>query len=452
MGVCSTYTLLYGNLHWKVEMTPFKQHPLREEISNEIHSRPYVLVQAPARVSYIAMCMEDTSPDAVDAVRSHLATLCRTVGVQEPEAGSHHHIFDMGNISVRWERHTEFFTLTLTEKGPFDHPFRDPPLSRLSPQWTNDLPGQAICATHMAIETDDVPERSLADIENLISGPRLVGAEIVSGGAQYWTDLSIHADGFGRVLVRAKSLSTRQLGRVVRRLMEIDTYRAMAMLAFPTAQAALPTVASAESRLSDLVERLATGSKTIEDERSMLDELSELSAEVELTIAKTAFRFNAARAYEAIVANRVQELREERWQGLQPAGNFLYRRLAPAMATCESVSARQRELARRVGQATDLLRTRVDVALEEQNKNLLESMNQRAKVQLRLQQTVEGLSVVAISYYAVSLILYVAKGLKEAGALNVAPEIVAGISLPFIALLAWAGMRRARRAVEKRLE
>ena len=431
-------------------MTPFKQHPLRDEIASEIHARPYVLIQAPARVSYIAMSVDDAAVDNVDTVRAYLGVLCRTVSAHEPEKDSYHHIFEIGNLSVRWEQHTEFYTLTVTENGPFEHPFRNPPLDRLSPEWIKDLPGEAICATHMAIESVDMPERSLAEIENLISGPRLVGAEIVGGGGQYWTDFSVHADGFSRVLVRSKSLTPRQLGRVTRRLMEIDTYRAMAMLAFPTAQAALPTVATAERRLSDLVERLATGNKGASDERALLDELSILSAEVELSIAKSAFRFNAARAYEAIVARRVQELREERWHGLQPAGNFLYRRLAPAMATCESVSARQRELARRVGQATDLLRTRIDVALEEQNKNLLESMNKRAQLQLRLQQTVEGLSVVAISYYAVSLVLYAAKGLKSAGVLAVAPEIIAGISLPFIALLAWGGMRRIRKRVEKR--
>ena len=49
--------------------------------------------------------------------------------------------------------------------------------------------------------------------------------------------------------------------------------------------------------------------------------------------------------------------------------------------------------------------------------NLLGAMNRRQQLQLRLQATVEGLSVAAITYYIVGLVGYAAKGLKEGGAL-----------------------------------
>ena len=79
------------------------------------------------------------------------------------------------------------------------------------------------------------------------------------------------------------------------------------------------------------------------------------------------------------------------------------RRYDPAMRTCRSAKERLDELSARAERASDLLRTRVDVANQAQNVEVLRAMDRRAALQLRLQETVEGLSVVAISYYAVNL-------------------------------------------------
>ena len=88
------------------------------------------------------------------------------------------------------------------------------------------------------------------------------------------------------------------------------------------------------------------------------------------------------------------------------------------------------------------------MALEEQNRDLLESMDSRARLQLRLQETVEGLSVVAISYYLVGLVAYGAKSAKALG-LPVDADITTGVSLPVIILVVWYAMRRFRRKITK---
>ena len=72
-----------------------------------------------------------------------------------------------------------------------------------------------------------------------------------------------------------------------------------------------------------------------------------------------------------------------------------------------------------------------------------QQMNRRAKLQLRLQETVEGLSIVAITYYASQLVQYVAKGAKYA--LPVNPDILTAVSIPLIAGLAALGLRSMRR-------
>ena len=420
------------------------QHPLRQTIISEIHARPYAHLPTPARVSFVALILED---ETAETVRGHIATLCRQGGVPQPAPDSMHHLAEIGPLTVRWEQHTEFYSISVTEAVDFEDPFGQPPIDRLDREWVQRLPGRVISATHVAVESSDMPERGLEYVTKRLTDSQLVGSTIVNGGARYWTDFDIHPDGFGRILVRNISLSPRQMGRTLRRLLEIETYQAMAMLAFPAAKAALPTVAAAERALGDIVKKLSDAANDPTIERRLLDDLSQLSAQVELSVAETTFRVSAAKAYDTLVARRIEELREERLLGLQMAGDFLYRRLAPAMATVQSLAARQNELSHRIGQATDLLRTRINVNLEEQNQQLLQSMDTRVNAQLRLQRTVEGLSVVAISYYAISLIVYAAEAAGAAGILPISPAIVGGLALPVVAFAVWRVAVSVRRAV-----
>ena len=120
------------------------------------------------------------------------------------------------------------------------------------------------------------------------------------------------------------------------------------------------------------------------------------------------------------------------------------RQLKPAIRTCQSVGARQEVLARRLARACQLLRARIEVTLQEQNRDLLHSMDQRAHLQLRLQETVEGLSVVAISYYAIELIGYVIDALAGASGRPWLGEVGAGVAVPIVVAIVWIGIRRIR--------
>jgi uncharacterized membrane-anchored protein len=166
-----------------------------------------------------------------------------------------------------------------------------------------------------------------------------------------------------------------------------------------------------------------------------------LAAGVESALAGSQARFGASRAYHALVTTRIAELREQRIQGLQTFDEFMTRRLSPAMATCATVSQRLHDLSERVAQASNLLSTRVDIARQQQNQALLVATAHRAKLQLRLQQTVEGLSLAAIVYYLAGLVGYGAKALKAAG-LPLSPDLVTGLSVPLLALGTWWVLRR----------
>ncbi|MEQ9362408.1 MAG: DUF3422 domain-containing protein, partial [Rhodospirillales bacterium] len=290
--------------------------------------------------------------------------------------------------------------------------------------------------------------RSPAEIAGAFDNNPLTGSIVSGRKARFWTDYQLHADGFYRFLLDVDAIAPPTLGRLVQRMLEIETYRMMAMLAFPLAKESRPRLTAVETKLGGIIARLGTR-EAVEDERQLLDDLSALAAETEAVNVATAYRFAAARAYHELIKRRMASMREERMDGVPPAMDFLDRRFAPAMESCENLSTRVESLSGRISRATSLLRTRVDVALEAQNRDLLESMNRRARLQLRLQETVEGLSVVAISYYLLSLVSYLAKGAKTAGLSNIDPYVVVLAAFVPVVIGIWFGVRRMRRVIEK---
>lgn len=419
-----------------------RDHPQRLGLTNEVHARPPEALKAPLRASHLAML---SGEGTADHDRAHLARLCAWGAAPPPPSGANHYSVHLGSFHLKWERHTEFSTYTIFRSGAFTDPFLDTALGALPGDWLTALPGELLVGLHVALLPDDAPAPSAEQLLGIFGSDNHVGARMQGGNATAWTDFRIHGDGFGRILVTDHGLARRQAGRLVQRLMEIETYRMMALLALPLARSVLPRIAELESDLAQLTSGVATLTN-LDDERNLLDRLTQLAAQIEQTAAETGYRFGAARAYEQLVQRRIEELREERIEGLQTIGEFMARRLAPALSTCEAVARRRESLSERVARTTTLLRTRVDIALEAQNADLLRSMDRRADIQLRLQETVEGLSVVAISYYLIGLVSYLAKGVKGLG-VPINPDAAVAIAVPVVLAIVWKGVRRIREAM-----
>lgn len=419
-------------------------HPLREILTNEIHARPSVPLEVPSQVSHLALLSGEQS---ADRDRRHVAALCRRFGMAEPPDGANCWIMDCGVFRLNWERHVEFSTYTFFRQKRFSQPFEHPVIADVPEDWLKELPGEVITAIHLALEPREAPQRGAEELDSLFLSPNLAGSRVSGGRAVVVSDFRVHHDGFSRFLVRDIDLNDLKAGRLVQRLLEIETYRMTALLAFPLAWEYGPQATRLDRTLAELTHSM-TQRVDLESEHQLLDELSRLAAEVERILAGTNYRFSAARAYYALVQRRIEELREERIEGRPTIREFMERRLAPAMRTCESVSERLEVLSERVSRAADLLRTRVDVALEKQNRDLLSSMDRRAHLQLRLQETVEGLSVVVLGYYSVSLVGYAFKSLKAAG-LPINAELLTGLSIPFVIGAVWFGIERFRKALAK---
>jgi uncharacterized membrane-anchored protein len=423
----------------------FREHPLRRAVAAELHARIYEPLRAPEKVSHIAvMCGESKRGRGVE----HLERLLAHYDLPVPETIDQHYAADLGSVRLRWERHTEFVTYTFSQQGPYAHPFAEPVLAQIPAEWLSDLPGEVIAAVSLAVEACEMPERDNQALLDLFDGNPVIGSEVVAGAASAWSDLRIHPDGFFRILIRDCSMSQNQAGRLAKRFLDINCYRALALLGLPLAREVLPALRDADSRLAQVASRMAAQGAPPDPrfESELLAELTGLAAEIEAISARTTYRFDASRAYYAVVGQRLEQLRQKRIEGLQTFGEFLESRLAPAIATCEATQHRQVDLAERAARLTSLLRARVEISLQEQNRELLESMNRRAQLQLRLQETVEGLSVFAIGYYGVGLVGYALKGLEKGG-LAIDATVGMAIALPFVVGAAWIGLKRIKKRV-----
>ena len=418
-------------------------HPLRRALNDELHARPFTIVEAPEHVLHLAVLSGPGGP-AEDHRR--LAQLCAVFGVAAPDGGNHF-AGDFGRFRLKWERHTEFATYTLFGAGSRALTEPDPLLAHLPPDWYEALGADLLVACRIAIERQGEASVSFAAMSDQLGAMPLAGSRVLGDGAEIWTDFRIHQDGLARILLIDLDLRERQAGRLVQRLLEIETYRMMALLALPYARASGGAMASLGDEIAQITEAMAREDGA-DAERALLARVMGAAARVERLAAANGYRLSAAAAYHALVEARLAELRESRIEGLPTLSEFLDRRLAPAMATCRYAAQRQEALSQRLARSAELLRTRVDIALEDQNRAVLQSMDRRAQPQLRLQETVEGLSVIAISYYLIALIGHALEAVK-AGGVELPTEIVVGILVPVVLCAVALTARRVRRRLTR---
>lgn len=418
-----------------------ENHPLRFELNNEVHARPPEPLQAPISISYLALynpwslCEKDIVP---------IIELASEYGIMPPDGCVNHFSADCGPFRLKWERHSEFTRFMLISPLGSQSGFVSTAIQKLSAEWLQKLPGKLMVATNIEmIEAAQPPSNAERISDKYFDGNVLVGSSIAAGAATALTDFKIRDDGFSRLWIANHGMKPWQAGRMVQRLLELDTYRMMALLALPVAKTLNPHVGESEHELVEITSALTTNS---DSESALLDRLTRLQAEIEKHHSENHYRFGAAAAYYALVERRINELREERMRGLQTFREFTQRRLVPAMDTCRTVADRQESLSTRVARATQLLSTRVDMARREQNRNLLESMNKRAELQLRLQSTVEGLSVAAITYYIVGLVGYIVKGIETFG-ISINSTALTALSIPVVVVIVALGVRKIRKKV-----
>ena len=411
----------------------FPLHAERATALGEVHARPAPIINAPRVL--IKLCFITDGGVSVD--QAVLAELSRQNGVSPPANGARHHRIGMGKGSLWWERHTEASTYLWEGEAakkfgdmPPGHPFGD----------AFPAPGTLISGARIDLIkwSKAAEEKAFGNFDR-----RTLCASVTRNGLGIIaTDFRQDENGLTRFVILDKGMAPQRLGSLAQRLFDIEIYRTMAMLGLPLAQRLAPRMRKAEDRLAELTHEMRDLKPA--DAEQLLAKMTALAGTLEADAASSLYRFGASRAYDNIVRDRLEGLEKEPVTGYDTFIFFLERRLAPAMRTCRAVEERQASLSRKLARAATLLRTRIDVEVEKQNRDLLQSMNKRAKLQLRLQQTVEGLSVAAVSYYVVGLFAYLAKGLGLVLP-DISQSLLVALFVPIAVLGIWFLVRRIKK-------
>ncbi len=417
-------------------------HPLREKLYNELHNRPFQSISTPAQLTHIAI---QHHGKLKQQEHEFISLLCNMFQVNTPTESMPCFSQDFGLFSLRWERHLEYSTYTFFHQAPLtEPPFVKNAIDYVPSNWFEKMPGQVIAAVHLVIQLENIDKNIIHKVEQFFDNISLIASAPVNSQAKVWSSFKLHEDGFGRFLIYQQDLSSAQLGRLVQQLLQLDTYRLMATLGLPLAQAINSELSQLDIQLQQVTTCIALG--TEKSDRELLTQVSKIAAKVEDFRSQSTYRFSATNAYYDVVLQRMEELKEEEIPGYMTLQEFLMRRITPAVKTCQTASNHLEDISRRVTRASDLLRTRVEMVLQEQNQTLLKSMNHRAHVQMRLQQTVEGLSVAAISYYGMQLFETMLTSLPTFG-IEYNHELVSGFAVPFVIAIVFV----ATRLVHKRL-
>lgn len=394
-------------------------HPQRNALHNELHSRPSMYFDAPAHVFHLAFV--DESDIATGIIQALCAAHPSTDDPAQPQGQIH-----IGTARLKWERHTEFLTLTMVMPG--QHTPTWPELPVILADIVQTHCGLLINADQICVETEEGWAGNLTHYG--LQDP--VGSILDGGKATAWSDLRLSDNGINRILIVNRSLDGRRLGRMVRRLLEIETYRMMASLTLPIAKSLGAELKQFDTELLELSDQNTQAS--VQDAKELLTRITDLSARVLQTTARTRLRFSATQAYAQLVFERLSELRESRTGDCQQLGVFIERRFRPTVRYCASTDQRLSRISSAIVHLSELLQARVQVEMEEQNAQILKSLSTRADTQIKIQRAVEGLSIIAISYYLFSLLKLLYAGILVLGA-DISPRSAVIVGTPIAALL-----------------
>ncbi|MND89287.1 hypothetical protein D3C76_331810 [compost metagenome] len=411
-------------------------HDLRFELHNELHARPSVYFNAPAHVYNLALLQRN---GALEDVMGRLYPAA-SEGNGNPQ-GQAQGLLKLDGCDLKWERHTEFLSLTLVVPRAGDEALWPAFPARLMAlvQGHEHL---LINATQILIESEQGWQGDTARYG--FKDP--AGSNIGNSDAIVWSDFKLSESGSNRLLLINRKLNAYRLGRMVRRLLEIETYRMMASLALPVAKEVSLQLEVFDEQWAELSEQNASANSATA--RLILSDISALSAKIVRTTAQSRKRFSAAEAYAQIVFERIAELRETHVGDCQRLGVFIERRFKPTVRYCSATNHRLERLSDSVANLGELLQARVQVEVEEQNMEILHSLHTRATTQIKIQKAVEGLSIIAITYYLLSLFKFLYGGLHTLG-VDWSPKqaslYLAPLALLVIGSIAW----RIRKAKEE---
>jgi len=410
-------------------------------VANEWHARPTPVLEAPLRVSHLVVLRDRSAPEDPAFRR-----FCENASVAVPSADARYHLVNVDACLIKWERHTEALSYTIQVPAAAAQPFANPALDFLQSEFRDPLVQQAFFGVHVEVIKPPGDEDPMAYrlAQSVLGTTQLYGGLMNDGEVAMWTGLRLDANGFMRLLVVDLDCKNERISRLIFRLLDTESYRLLAMLGLPVAREVMTELNALENELDSVMERLSAAGS--EEQEALLQQISKLAARTEHIGATHSYRFAASQAYADIVERRLSDMEETKSGSVQRYGNFLLKTLRPAMNTCSAADRRISGLGERVSRAARLLNAIVDTQRKAQNLAIQRSAERSSRLQLRLQQSVEGFSIMAISYYAVGLLGYALKAAGDVG-LTVPKDLITGIAAPVVVIVVWLSVRRVRHRV-----
>ena len=430
---------------------------------DELHARPYIKLGNNLRTFHFAyLIKENEEKKSWD----YLDKFLRKINFQKlPNEVSKYWVAEGKDLTVRYECHTEFISLTLIYPNKIENKnkpklFDENFLNLLPMEFLKNFPGDHFLSTWIEMAPSNFNFRPI-DIEEFFYHDNFAGSNVAEDGANVF--MSFKSDrtdflgsGFRRVFIQNKNLRTRRTGRLLQRIVELETYQVLSLLGLPQVRQETSNLSNLEKQITEITKSVSKTAKKNLNKNSIaypdyqkdLNELSYVVAKIEEIDSSSNYRLSATAAYYKLVEQRIQDLREERLESFQTNNEFLSRRLQPAIRTTEAFSRRLESLAIRAQRADNLVRTQIEMGVQIQNKNLLESMELRARAQLRLQETVESLSIVAITYYIVGLLSTLVDPINFNKFL-ISKTVFLALCVPIILILIWYVAKMVRKKINK---
>ncbi len=433
-----------------------KQHHLRPILNGELHTRPFHDFEGTGRFIRFVYLIDGTEDTLFKQINHWLSA--HNMPVIAPDEKFRRQACD--GFALRIERHNEFVTVSFiahdqpkgaAKAGTLPKTAFD---SAAHPHLPFDLIEQiktpVFHAIWLEIASKSPKKISPEKVCEMLSCGSAASSQISGGAGQVHFSFDNDENGFSRAILFNDAITPSRMGRIVLRLIELETYRMLALLGLPVIRKYGHELSEIEAELQHLTSAIST---LISDASghvgSLLPQLSHLAAQIENMSAETGFRLSATNAYQEVFYARMGRLNISRLDGHLGLYGFLDRRMMPALQTCAAFSRRLDDLSKRVERTGSLLRTHTEYLIQNQNTDLLSSMNKRAQAQLRLQQTVEGLSVIAGTYYGVGLVGVLAKSLPQEMLKMMSVDVVKAISVPFVAVMIALILRRGTHIVKK---
>ena len=432
---------------------------------DELHARPYIKLSSNLRVFHFAYLIKENDDKKSWA---YLDKFLSKINFQNlPKESSKYWVAEGKDLIIRYECHTEFISLTLIYPNKIENEIKNKPkifdenfLSFLPIDFLKNFPGEHLLSSWIEM----VPSKHIfkpIDIEEYFYHDNFAGSNVAEDGANVF--MSFKSDrtnflgsGLRRVFIQNKNLRTRRTGRLLQRIVELETYQVLSLLGLPQVRQESLNLSNLEKQITEITKSVSRTTKKNLDKKSItypdyqqdLNELSYVVAKIEEIDSSTNYRLSATAAYYKLVEQRITDLREDRLESFQTNNEFLSRRLQPAIRTSEAFSRRLESLAIRAQRADNLVRTQIEMGVQIQNKDLLESMELRARAQLRLQETVESLSIVAITYYIVGLLSTLVDPISFDKFL-ISKTVFLALCVPIILILIWFIAKMVRKKIKK---